>query len=216
MKVMLYIPVYHEYPESLESVYNLVVPECVTHLAVVRDDHQPEADDAYDRVTTKYSRARTQFLAGPYDALLTVEDDVIIPPHALKRLLETRADVAYGLYVSRRDYKWLAYYQVGEQGGYSLSDDPRRFRDVWGRRIVVEGVGLGCTFIRRRVLEQIAFRRDGSASCDWYLAVDCKRLGFVQICDTTVICGHITHQKAGKVVIWPDLDESDGYRLQPF
>jgi len=42
-----------------------------------------------------------------FDALLTIEHDMVIPPDALLKLLDTKADVVYGLYVFRSQPKTL-------------------------------------------------------------------------------------------------------------
>ena len=48
--------------------------------------------------------------AGGFDALLLVENDMILPPDALLKMAAVDADVVYGLYVNRHGWrKWLAY-----------------------------------------------------------------------------------------------------------
>src|SRR5512139_1629566 len=61
----------------------------------------PKWTEVNDNITHKYNQARQMTLDGGYDALFTVEADMLIPPIALERLSRIEADVAYGLYVSR-------------------------------------------------------------------------------------------------------------------
>lgn len=169
----------------------------------------------YDNILEKYQRAREMTLAGGYDALFTVEADVILPSDALLRLTQVEADVTYGLYVSRhRRYKWLAATQLSERVGHWLSDDVQAARAAWGKVIDTHGVGMGCTLIQRHVLETIPFRRaKGSFANDWYFSLDLKDEGFIQKHDLGVVCGHIAQWPAQRV-IWPSPNAPGMYREQ--
>jgi hypothetical protein len=183
-----------------------------------------DSEDSYQAVTDKYERARFQALSGGYDAMLCVEADMIIPPDALHKLVMLDTDVAYGLYCWRHPPAlgmWNAYPIVTESSGYSLSHNKDEARACWGQLALVAGVGLGCTLIRRRVLEAITFRHAlGSATrpipvhCDWMLSEDCQKLGFVQAMDLSVVCGHIRPENP-RGVIWPDPSMPDLYRIDP-
>lgn len=184
--------------------------------------------DARDRIAAKYNAARRAMLDGGYDALLTIESDMIVPHDALAKLLAADADVVYGLYCLRRPpYEWNAYSVIADMRAWVLSKVPDRARADWGKVVPVDGIGLGCTLIRRRVLEQIAFRADGAlhddgrrSHCDWYFALDCLGAGFVSCCDTRVVCGHITPVDEtgaiGPSVIWPDMTSETLYRFEEF
>lgn len=168
---------------------------------------------AYANIAHNYNKARTRALQGGFDALLTVECDMVLPHDALTRLAACQADLAYGLYVWRHGRrKWSAYPVLEERHGVSISDDMDGARAVWGTVIPVAGVGLGCTLIRRRVLEALPFRvpADGGASCDWALALDAQRHGFTQRADLGCVCGHQTMQPY-PMVLWPAPDVAQGY-----
>jgi len=157
-------------------------------------------------------------LAGDYDALLCVESDMIIPPDTLTRLAACKSDVAYGLYVFRHTkHAWSAYETMEETSGRSISEDAIRARAKWGSVIDVAGVGLGCTLIKRTVLEHVPFRLSADApdktSCDWTFALDCHDYGFTQRCDLGVVCGHITY-KPYPLIVWPDIDAPKLYRRE--
>lgn len=174
-----------------------------------------EGQDKRDAITAQYNEARRLMLAGGYDALLTVECDMLPPPNAIRRLRNTGADIAYGLYVLRRPpWEWNAYSVMEGMAAWPLSRVPDRARIEWGEVVDVDGIGLGCTLIQRKVLEAIRFRADGllhadgeRSYCDWYLSQDARAAAFSQRCDTGVICGHIhPHDEQGRdrpSVIWP-------------
>ena len=165
-------------------------------------------------IAHNYNKARRFALDNGYDALFTVEADMIIPPDALTRLLATGAPVAYGLYCFKATSTWSAFTELGMDSGRSLRKDPARAKAEWGKVIDVAGVGHGCTLIRREVLEAIEFRTDElrpHVHNDWCFAYDCQQHGFRQVCDLGVVCGHISLQPSPRI-IWPDPDMPRMYR----
>lgn len=160
-------------------------------------------------ILRKYNQARDMVLADGYDALLTVEADMIVPPDAIRRLSQTGADVSYGLYVSRHGkHGWLMLSKVTEKirGSKPMGKTWQERQEMWGKVIDTAGVGLGCTLIKREVLEEIPFRGfDEWVANDWYFAFDAQEKGFTQAHDCGVVCGHIDNYR----VLWPDI--SQGY-----
>jgi hypothetical protein len=162
----------------------------------------------HQNLVAKHNAARDRVLAEGYDALFSVEADMIIPVDALSRLAmilrDGVADVAYGLYCSRSAFMWLLFETITPQGGTSIAATPVRAAEIWGTVVPSAGVGMGCTLIHRRVLEQVAFRLDEESpfADDWQFAIDVAKGGFRQAHDTAVICGHITTDNQ---VIWPDV-----------
>jgi hypothetical protein len=172
-----------------------------------------EGETGNQKILAGYSLARDVFLRGGWSHMLTLEDDMVIPPDTLDRLLAAEAPVAYSLYCWRygrnRDHLWSPYVRVFEDQGCSWSDDQPQTIARWareGRVIDVAGLGLGCTLIRRDVLERIPFRlpADAPAANDWYFAYDCVQAKIRQVCDLGVVCGHIRADPSLRV-IWPDL-----------
>lgn len=192
----------------------------------LRTRSDPDAD-ARDAIAAQYNEAREMALRGGYDALLTVECDMLPPANAIRRLRTTGADVAYGLYVLRRPpWEWNAYSVMEGMAAWPLSRVEDRARVEWGEVVDVDGIGLGCTLIQRKVLESLRFRADGllhhdgnRSYCDWYFGQDARTAGFTQRCDTAVICGHIhpadEHGAARPSVIWP-IGEPPFYRFEEF
>ena len=161
-----------------------------------------------------YNKARKWVLDNEYDYLFTVEADMVVPPDALTKLLEVDADVAYALYCFKSTSTWSAWTELSMEHGRSLRKDPQLARDYWGKVMPVAGVGLGCTLIKREVLEVLPFRTDDlhpSVHNDWCFAVDCQEKGFKQMCHMGVVCGHISLEPSPRV-IWPDPNEPRMYR----
>ena len=71
-------------------------------------------------IAHNYNKARKWVLENDYDALFTVEADMIVPPDALEKLLAVDADVAYGLYCFKNTSTWSAWSQLSLDGGRSI------------------------------------------------------------------------------------------------
>lgn len=232
-------PAYGIKPETLASInaammaYDGPVDWILSH-----NDNPHEV--GYENVTYQHNKGRDMALSGGYDAMLSIEADMVIPPDAIQKLLDCEADVAYGLYVWRHGLdRWSAYSRLGIFGGWSVSvkEDVRR---LWGGIYDVEGVGMGCTLIKRNVLERFPFRlytghKDDwliekvveggrkigyeinpytphtSMFCDdWLFALDAAHYGFTQRTNYALICGHID----GRKTLWPDINADKFVRIE--
>lgn len=172
--------------------------------------------DGHDVVVSKYQQAQQMFLAGAWDVMVTLEDDMVLPEDAFIRmeyLLNSGADIGYGLYVWRHMAawwnRWNAYQQVPEEApGVSIAADIEHADRLFSAEHVadVAGVGLGFTGIKRHVLETIAFQRRGRACNDWYLAVDAGTRGYVQRCDFGLRCGHFSLTPSPRI-LWPAVND---------
>lgn len=241
MKILCFTPLHPDYgikPASLASIMALVHDD-------VLDIHFSSGDnpfnEPYINVTYQHNKARHVVLNGRYDALLSIESDMIVPPDTVGRLIECDADIAYGLYVWRHKLKrWSAYKDLNLWGGHSISynHSGQDAREAWGKIIDVAGLGMGCTLISREVLRAVSFRlQDGKHDwiaeeyaadfkmmgfdphrerkqmmCDdWLLAMDAQHYGFSQRTNMNVICGHID----GDRVLWPDPNNEKLFRTEP-
>jgi hypothetical protein len=152
-------------------------------------------------------------LAGGYDALLTVEHDMVLPPGAVERLWAVDADVVYGVYLLRHGSNVVNALEAsqGRNIGMSLTFAPRLLAQAQRAGVVeVSGVGFGCTLMRREVLERIPFRPDGEGgqAPDIPFATDCVRAGVRQVAHFGVLCGHV---EEGKVL---QVSEQPGERVR--
>jgi hypothetical protein len=178
-------------------------PETVDSIAAQRTDvpfvwevgrHNPHAGEKTKNVVAQYQRAFEMARAGDYDALVTVEDDMVIPPDALTKLSATDAGVVYGVYMLRHGthtlnaWQWISKTNMG----MSLSLYPSEAKAAWKRGWAkVSGVGWGCTLIRREVFNRFNVRYDGGDAGDLAFAADCTRAGIELVARFDVPCLHI-------------------------
>lgn len=208
---MMFCPTYkvngkvQAYQSSLDSFRAIQSPDGVRVDFVIGMDNPYGAEGRHKNTLHQYQQARKQALEGGYDALLTVEHDMLIPEDALIKLWKSKGDVVYGLYVLRHGagvVNCMRHIEGSPNIDSSLSLYPKDYhradRHGWVR---CSGVGMGCTLIRRNALEAIPFRQadEGSYAPDWMLSTDCVRQKFLQICRFDVKCGHIDNG----IDIWP-------------
>jgi hypothetical protein len=206
LKVLIYCPMFPTEPRIRPATLRSILAQdwYAPHEVVFgkNDTVIPEArGEKLADIARKYNQARELVLKGGYDALLTVEADLILPTNALTRLAEVDADVAYGLYVSRHNNNWYLYTSGPERGRQAGRDKEFR-RAVWGKVVESVGIGTGCTLIHRRVLETLSFEAAPGVAHDWNFSKACQAHGFRQAHDCGVVCGHI---HAGEI-LWPDPD----------
>ena len=212
-RILLVCPIYELYEETLASIYRLRWPGWIDYLFPCEN---PEGDSFAD-IEFQYRKAQEVFLHGNYDAMFTIESDVIAPSDAMVKLAQTGMDIAYGIYACRyggeHRGKWSAYLRTLEDGRqiHSISSEPQQARAWWGDAHPCTGVGLGCTMIRRHVLEQIELRCTEAHHPDTNLAREANRRGISQIAHFGVICGHIMREPRG--VLWPDPSSPQMYTI---
>lgn len=149
------------------------------------DTENPYQLGDHRNVLAHYQRARTLTLDSGYDALLTVEHDMILEPGTVQALADTDADVVYAPYLLRYFRFLSAWSYIGdEELGPSLTQRPdelaaARAAGTWR----VSGIGHGCTLIRRHVLERLEFHSlPKIGHCpDLPFAIDCLRAGFLSL-----------------------------------
>lgn len=173
-------------PECAASVAMQVFNGETTHL-VTTDNPYPLGNR---NVYHQYLRIRETFLAGDWDALLTLEHDNRLPdPYALQRMYDTPAEVVYAPYILRHGmrvlstWKYLGPEYVNLGSSYSNSDEYL----AQARAAVVQpvsGVGFGCTLMRRAVVERVPFREWTPMTLsapDMPFAQDCLKAGIVPV-----------------------------------
>lgn len=136
-----------------------------------------------------------------YDYIFWVDDDMIIPPDAITKLLAHDKDICSGLYFGRGNYKPLLY-----DVRYDQSDDTYEIQQITEYKdndlIKVGGVGFGCCLTKVSALKRIWAGMDGvpAGTCfdfiggvgeDLSFAFRCLAYGIETWVDTSIKCGHI-------------------------
>jgi glycosyltransferase involved in cell wall biosynthesis len=130
------------------------------------------------------------------DYIFFIDDDVILPPDVVERLLSHDKDIVTGLYLHRPfPHRPILFDRVGESGrvGYKLLTD-----DVPEGLIKIKNCGLGCVMIKMSVFDKLKEpyitlgQLDPENWCDDIKFFnDCRDVGFDIWCDTSVKCGHL-------------------------
>lgn len=195
--VLVFTPVLRLEPETVRSIFALEWGGALSFL-LQRDN--PTGNPYQDHLH-QYQRGREAFLAGPYEAMLIVESDIILPPDALNRLAALDCDVAYGCYLYRDGQvvnvleRYKPWPEYAKNPGESLS-----IRHMWQaaqRKGVIDcsGGGLGCILVHRRVLEEVPFEDKytygGKQFFDFPWTCAVYNAGYRMMADCDVQCGHV-------------------------
>lgn len=209
MRLLIFTPTWQQdygtamHPDCAESVQGQKIAGDMDWLVRWTNAH-PIGD--HRNVLDHYRHAQAVFLAGHYDALLTVEHDNVLPDeHAVQRLLETPGDVVYAPYMLRHGNYQLSLWQYRSDGrlGASLMHHPAELAAAQAANIWrVCGAGFGCTLFRRHVLEAIPFAPSPRQFCpDLPFAQQALDAEFLSLARLDVPVAHVDH---------------DGYVWQPF
>jgi hypothetical protein len=211
-RVLIVTPVLRWFQRALASHEALIdAAPCRAEWLLLR--HQRGMEEGARAVLLAWQTATERMRAGDYTHLLTLEDDMVVPPDALTKLLALDVPVAYGLYVWRRKpYFWNAYRTMSMDNGASWSYDQAHTAAqmlINAAPVQTQGLGNGCTLIKREVLDICPWRLDlGRAAPDWWFANDCLAAGIAQWHHFGVVCGHMTLLPSPRV-LWPAVNQHD-------
>jgi hypothetical protein len=167
-----------------------------------------ETPNRKENIFLQYERAWERARAEDFDAILTIEHDMIIPPDALVKLAEVDADICYGVYLFRETATLNAMFAGDDAllvGSLDNHPDERARAFESAGSWPVAGAGFGCTLIRRSVFESIDLRKPrGGSFPDLPLAYDTAKAGLRQAAHFGVLCGHICPDG---FELWPAADQ---------
>lgn len=201
--VMAFTAVYHLKPETVMGIFSL---EWDWPLTILLQRDNPSGNGWNDHLH-QYQRGREAFLAGRYEGMLVIEDDILPPPDTLKRLaklVEQGADLAYGVYMFRGKVVNVLekYKKPARNMGESLSVRGLYRAAVKQGIVDCSGSGLGCVLITRKVLEAIPFNAPKDPGyCDWDWTERVYRAGFVMRADMAIRAGHAIGE--GGAAVYP-------------
>jgi len=141
--------------------------------------------------------------------IMFIDDDVLVPPYALLRMLERNKDIVNGVYVGKNDVTPLPLLFREQVSGSYLD---------WkmGEFIQIDSAGCGCTLIKTSVFDrlekpyfQINFNLTGAENSnygqgteDLFFYGKCRKAGIEVWADTSIQCGHIDIN-SGNIFIMP-------------
>lgn len=148
-----------------------------------------DAGDEWRVVSTIWhnlNKARKFALAEGYDYLLSLEWDIVPPPHALLTLMSNDADVAVGLYPERPSkVHTLGGKLLVCNPGNSIPEAEEKVKLGMPFQITHGDAGLGCVLVNQKVMENHPFKWVRG----WYQEMYKK--GLKVVLDPRVLCYHV-------------------------
>jgi hypothetical protein len=143
-----------------------------------------------------------------YDKAWILEEDMIAPKDALKKLLEVDAPVVSGYYMLRHGNPSSNIF-LGMTGVSKAKDLARMYPN--DETIETVGGAMGCLLLDRSVLENCSFILKENCAPDTDFMAWCVRNKIKQMARLDVKCGHI---RADGKVLYPDNTNENGWRLE--
>lgn len=146
----------------------------------------------YENLEIKNDTARRIALEGEYDYLLNVEDDIILPGHAVDLLIDADRALVSGLYRLRAEHSGdnhlaARIYDPDVNGGsddrYLVKKDIQFFGDI----IECTMTGIGCILIRSDLLKELG----GCMGHDVKICRRAYELCVIPAVHTGVCCIHV-------------------------
>jgi len=214
MKILIAVPTFETiYPDTYKSIWDL--DKC---------GHEVLFDSVrgYD-VATARNRIAQRALDLNVDYVLSVDNDVSLPPYALALLLEDAKEVNLGYYPHRdtdniyrgktclcklKDDNGKEYYHFPLESEYTAGEMHSMIK-AGMKKIEIHGGGMGCALIKTDVFRKLSYpwydwvnygdKNRGMLSEDLYFCVLCRNSGIPIYADVRVGCGHLLRH-----VQWPD------------
>lgn len=139
-----------------------------------------------------------------YDYIMWLDDDMLVPPDTVERLLAHNKDICSGLYFGRKNYKPLLFDITEEledgETYYNLKNHTEyRQNDL----MKIDGIGFGCVLTKVSALKKIwdcpedgigqtCFDFIGGLGEDLSFGIRCRKLGIETWVDTSIKCGHLS------------------------
>jgi hypothetical protein len=141
----------------------------------------------------------------PWDRLVFVEQDMLLPRHALTRMAyysDEQAVVCATYFKHQVPHAPIAYLDGPDGNFHALSGAKVREWSQVPALHEVDGVGFGCTSIARPVLENwdaalTLFMNDQKVGHDLWFCRQARKQGHKVFVDTGVMCGHLTEVPIG-------------------
>jgi hypothetical protein len=172
----------------------------------------PWFEGARDRIVACRNLLAEKAIQGGYDYLFSLEQDVLPPQYALKKLVEAKKEVISGVYFARNimddgNVRLIPLvYQLDDKETMSMI--PLGNDELWEKPGVMKVVsaGLGCVLIHKSVLEKVQFRyeRDSEVFDDRWFFIDLYNLNQEVFADTRIRCKHMIFNRP---YAWRDIQK---------
>ena len=214
MKILVAVPTFESiYPDTLKAIYDL---DCNGYEVLFDFVRGYDCATARNRIVRKAQIEKA-------DAVLMVDNDVVLPEDALLNLLDDSKDVVLGYYAHRDTdniYRGKTctckllrpdgkkYYNYPLESEYT-AEEMKAMRDNGEFKVRIHGGGMGCALIKTDVFDRISYPwydwvnyadgNRGMLSEDLYFCEQCKKQRIPIYTDTRVACGHLLRH-----IQWPD------------
>lgn len=195
MRILMWTPTYGGGLRA-ETVASIEAQKHTQELVWFVDHEQKYKAPDHRNVVLSYRRGQKRALAEGFDAMLTLEHDMVLPHHAVEELATTPGDVVYGVYLFRwGDYVLNTFEYINDKNiGESLSLWPDKAKAALKKGVVrVSGGGWGCTLVKRKALERIELPESWpeNPAFDIAFAQQALRAKLRMNANFRVLCGHL-------------------------
>ncbi|MBW2967092.1 glycosyltransferase family 2 protein [Candidatus Woesearchaeota archaeon] len=166
-----------------------------TGAKVLKGEH---SQDRTQSLVDARNAVKKHFLDRDHTHLLFIEPDIMLPERAISKLLFNGKDIVSGVCLS--NMRIGDHYEIAPTLFDFAGDDSVRMMELKevldGRLIEIFGSGLGCTLIKRTVLDKVNFRSmPNGTGDDIAFFVDARQQGFDAFADTKVKCNRMVKPK---------------------
>jgi hypothetical protein len=195
-KVLFHSPICQVFKKAIKSWFNLDRTGLDIDYFFTWGEEKNRAEYRAE-IARKMNKAREVFLKGDYQWFFNVESDIVLPSHALVRLLSHKLPLLSGLYRYRKttnpDQPFFP--RILDVEGPQDSDDRpiEEGKDFqYGDLVYNTLIPFGCLLLNREVVEKIPFKDD----IDVDFSKDAQEAGYKLITDTGVLCQHLETGKS--------------------
>ena len=215
MRVLIFCPTAPRLePEVVNSIFS---QQGVEFFDVIFTRDNPLAEswtDYYKNIQINYEKMKRMALAEGYQKIWIVESDTIPPKDALRKLLEVPAPVVSGLYGLRHGEPVPNLMRGGNEMRMPDVGSALKWQEIYSQKenvIQVSGGCMGCLLIETEILRDFSFMMEYRGAPDVPLMQYLWRSKIQQMARLDVQCGH---KKPNGEIIWPDRNNTQGYRIE--
>ncbi len=160
--------------------------------------HVERGNSSREALTRSQEFARKIALDENYDYLMSIESDILFPPNIIQILMGRSKEVVGALYmIGPPENRWPCVTIAKKDEITGLTGSRLLYKEEFPefqkkQLIAVNGCGLGCTLIEKKVIEKISFTYypDLKGHSDIFFSNEVWKKGMRVFVDTSVICDH--------------------------